>query len=101
MNRIRFAFIPLRWILLCITVHLVDYDVCFCRHVDRRDIIFVSKNLKNKWELKQHPKVNGAIVVIDPYNGKVKVPFWYFLLGRKFDIKRSEWHRTLKIKKNG
>jgi penicillin-binding protein 1A len=35
------------------------------------DIIYVKKIKKNKWELKQLPKVNGAIVVMDPFTGRV------------------------------
>ena len=35
------------------------------------DLIFVQKK-KNIWTLKQLPKVNGGIVVMDPFNGKVK-----------------------------
>ena len=34
------------------------------------DIILVKKE-KNKWLLKQYPKVNGGIVVLDPFNGDV------------------------------
>ena len=57
------------------------------------DIIFVSKNLKNKWELKQYPKVNGAIVAIDPYNGKVKA-----LVGG-FSFESSEFNRATQAKR--
>ena len=35
------------------------------------DIIYVKKIEKNKWELKQLPKVNGAIVVMDPFTGRI------------------------------
>ena len=35
------------------------------------DIIYVKKIKKNKWELKQLPKANGAIVVMDPFTGRV------------------------------
>ena len=35
------------------------------------DIIYVKKIKENKWELKQLPKVNGAIVVMDPFTGRV------------------------------
>ena len=34
------------------------------------DIIFVKKE-KNFWSLKQYPKVNGGIVVLDPFTGDV------------------------------
>ena len=56
------------------------------------DIIFVKKN-KNLWSLKQYPKVNGGIVVIDPYNGDVKA-----LVGG-FDFKSSEFNRVTQAKR--
>ena len=52
------------------------------------DIIYV-KNLKdNKWNLKQFPKINGAVVVMDPYTGRVLA-----LIGG-FDFKLSEFNRA-------
>ena len=36
------------------------------------DIIFVKKE-NNFWTLKQYPKVNGGIVVIDPFLGISKL----------------------------
>ena len=36
------------------------------------DIIFVKKKSNGTWTLKQLPKVNGGIVVMDPFSGKVK-----------------------------
>ena len=35
------------------------------------DIIFV-KNNKNSWMVKQYPKVNGGIIVLDPFTGNVQ-----------------------------
>jgi len=35
------------------------------------DIIYVKKNENDFWELKQLPKVNGSIVVMDPFTGRV------------------------------
>jgi len=35
------------------------------------DIIYVKKIKKNQWALKQLPKANGAIVVMDPFTGRV------------------------------
>ncbi len=35
------------------------------------DIIYVKNIKKNQWELKQIPNVNGAIVVMDPFTGRV------------------------------
>ncbi|MDB9795773.1 PBP1A family penicillin-binding protein [Pelagibacteraceae bacterium] len=57
------------------------------------DIIYVNKNLKKKWELKQYPLVNGAIVVIDPYNGKVKA-----MVGG-FSFESSEFNRVTQAKR--
>ena len=39
------------------------------------DIIFVKKNNKN-WSLKQYPKVNGGILVMDPFTGDVLSIGW-------------------------
>jgi penicillin-binding protein 1A len=57
------------------------------------DIIFVSKNQKGDWELKQYPKVNGAIVAINPHNGKVKA-----LVGG-FSFESSEFNRATQAKR--
>ena len=57
------------------------------------DVIFVHKDLKENWELKQYPKVNGSIVVIDPYNGKVKA-----LVGG-FSFESSEYNRATQAKR--
>ena len=56
------------------------------------DIIFVKKE-KNYWDLKQYPKVNGGIVVIDPYTGDVKA-----LVGG-FNFKSSEFNRVTQAKR--
>ena len=57
------------------------------------DIIYVSKNKIGKWNLKQYPKVNGAIVAIDPYSGKVKA------LAGGFSFNRSEFNRATQAKR--
>ena len=57
------------------------------------DIIFVKKTSKNEWELKQYPEVNGAIIAIDPYNGKVKA-----LVGG-FSFESSEFNRATQAKR--
>jgi penicillin-binding protein 1A len=56
------------------------------------DIIFVKKN-NNDWSLKQYPKVNGGIVVIDPYTGDVKA------LAGGFNFKSSEFNRVTQAKR--
>ncbi len=56
------------------------------------DIIFVKKENK-VWNLKQYPKVNGGIVVIDPYTGDVKA-----LVGG-FNFKSSEFNRVTQAKR--
>ncbi len=56
------------------------------------DIIFVKK-IKNNWELKQYPKVNGGIVVIDAFTGDIKA-----LVGG-FNYKSSEFNRVTQAKR--
>ena len=54
--------------------------------------IFV-KNQKNNWKLKQYPKVNGGIVVIDPFTGEVRA-----LVGG-FSYKSSEFNRVTQARR--
>ena len=56
------------------------------------DIIFVKKK-KNSWLLKQYPKVNGGIVVLDPYTGGV------LALAGGFNFKTSEFNRATQAKR--
>ena len=52
------------------------------------DIIYVKKIKNNKWDLKQLPKINGAIVVMDPYTGRV------LAMAGGFSYKLSEFNRA-------
>ena len=52
------------------------------------DVIYVNKINKNKYELKQLPKVNGGIVVMDPFTGRV------YALSGGFSFKKSEFNRA-------
>ena len=56
------------------------------------DIFFVKKE-KNLWLLKQYPKVNGGIVILDPYTGEVLA-----LVGG-FNFKKSEFNRVTQAKR--
>ena len=56
------------------------------------DIILI-KNTKKIWELKQYPKVNGGIIVLDPFSGDVKA-----LVGG-FNFKSSEFNRVTQAKR--
>ncbi len=56
------------------------------------DIIYVKKE-NNFWLLKQYPKVNGGIVVLDPFNGDVLA-----LVGG-FNFKSSEFNRVTQAKR--
>ena len=56
------------------------------------DIIFVKKE-KNSWTLKQYPKVNGGIIVLDPFTGNVEA-----LVGG-FDFNSSEFNRVTQAKR--
>ena len=57
------------------------------------DIIYVKKMKKNKWSLKQLPKINGAIVVMDPYTGRVLA-----MVGG-FSFRLSEFNRATQAKR--
>ena len=52
------------------------------------DLIYVKKNKNNKFSLKQIPKINGGIVVMDPYSGRV------LALSGGFSFKSSEFNRA-------
>ena len=52
------------------------------------DVIYVKKIDENFFSLKQLPKINGAIVVMDPYTGRV------LAMSGGFSFKRSEFNRA-------
>ena len=52
------------------------------------DIIYVKKIIDNKYDLKQLPKINGGIVVMDPYTGRV------LALSGGFSFRNSEFNRA-------
>ena len=52
------------------------------------DIIYVKKIQDSEYELKQLPKVNGGIVVMDPFTGRVHA------LSGGFSFKKSEFNRA-------
>ncbi len=52
------------------------------------DIIYVKKIKENKFSLKQFPKINGGIVVMDPFTGRV------LALSGGFSFKKSEFNRA-------
>ena len=52
------------------------------------DVIYVEKIRDNKFSLRQIPKVNGGIVVMDPYTGRV------LALSGGFSFRNSEFNRA-------
>ncbi len=54
----------------------------------RGDIIYVKKKSEGNYSLKQIPKANGGIVVMDPYSGRV------LALSGGFSFKKSEFNRA-------
>ncbi len=56
--------------------------------VKEGDIIFVKKIKEGIYSLKQLPEVNGAIVVMDPYTGRV------LAMSGGFSFKQSEFNRA-------
>ena len=52
------------------------------------DLVYVKQNKNNYYDIKQLPAVNGAIVVMDPYTGRV------LALSGGFSFKKSEFNRA-------
>ncbi len=57
--------------------------------VEKDDIIFVSNNFNETFSLEQIPEVNGAIVVMDPFSGRI------LAMSGGFDFKLSNFNRAL------
>ena len=52
------------------------------------DLVYVKQNKNNYYDIKQLPIVNGSIVVMDPYTGRV------LALSGGFSFKKSEFNRA-------
>ena len=52
------------------------------------DVVYVKKNSGKSYSLKQIPKINGGIVVMDPYTGRV------LALSGGFSFRNSEFNRA-------
>ena len=52
------------------------------------DLVYVKKTDKKNYELKQLPEVNGGIVVMDPFTGRV------LAMSGGFSFKKSEYNRV-------
>ncbi len=59
----------------------------------QNDVIHVSHNKDNFYNLEQIPKINGAIIVMDPYTGRV------FALSGGFDFNESNFNRVYQAKR--
>tara|TARA_B100000989_G_scaffold253587_1_gene202057 strand:- start:5169 stop:7505 length:2337 start_codon:yes stop_codon:yes gene_type:complete len=59
----------------------------------KNDIIYVKKLSAGNYSLKQLPQVNGGIVVMDPYSGRV------LALSGGFSFKKSEFNRASQAKR--
>jgi len=57
------------------------------------DIIYVSSIKKDKWTLRQLPKINGGIVVMDPFTGRV------LAMSGGFSFGLSEFNRATQAKR--
>ena len=57
------------------------------------DIIYVKRISESNYSLKQMPKANGGIVVMDPYSGRV------LALSGGFSFKKSEFNRASQAKR--
>ena len=61
--------------------------------LEESDIVYVSKSKDNLYDLEQIPKINGGIVVMDPYTGRV------FALSGGFDFNESNFNRVFQAKR--
>ncbi len=57
------------------------------------DVIYVEKIKENIFDLKQLPKINGGIVVMDPFTGRI------LALSGGFSFKQSEFNRATQAKR--
>ena len=60
----------------------------FKKLLKKGDIVYVKRINENTYSLKQLPKINGGIVVMDPYTGRV------LALSGGFSFKKSEFNRA-------
>jgi len=60
----------------------------FSQLLNKGDIIYVKKISNKNYSLRQLPKINGGIVVMDPYTGRV------LALSGGFSFKKSEFNRA-------
>ncbi len=82
-NKIQIFFESLKWIKKKNLGEILEVG----------DLIFIKKNIKGNWDLKQLPLVNGSIVVMDPFNGEVKA-----LVGG-YSYISSEFNRATQAKR--
>ena len=97
-NQIRFETIKDGKNNLSGTIVLKDFKWSIPKNKKLKDIhkigdIILVKKQNNFWLLKQYPKVNGGIVVIDPFSGDVLA-----LVGG-FNFKTSEFNRVTQAKR--
>ena len=61
--------------------------------IKKDDIILVSNNFNGTFSLEQIPEVNGAIVVMDPFSGRI------LAMSGGFDFKLSNFNRVFQAKR--
>ena len=52
------------------------------------DVVYVKKEKDNKYSLQQEPQINGGIIVMDPFTGRV------LAISGGFSFKKSEFNRS-------
>ena len=67
---------------------LINFIICLIKTIFLRRAIDVKKYESNSFELKQIPEVNGSIVVMDPYTGRV------LAMNGGFSFLQSEFNRA-------
>ena len=57
------------------------------------DIIYYSKNTENQYQIEQIPEINGAVIAMDPYTGRV------LAMSGGFDFRLSSFNRAMQARR--
>ena len=57
------------------------------------DIIYYSKNTENQYQIEQVPNINGAVIAMDPYTGRV------LAMSGGFDFRLSSFNRAMQARR--
>lgn len=83
-----------RWLRKFINNNYVGKKVSdFNKIFNINDVILFSTDAKGKYRIEQTPKINGAVIVMDPYSGRV------LAMTGGFDFRISSFNRAVQAKR--